>query len=136
MAGLGVAVREFQLTTGEADYGLYIDGKVAGVIEAKKTGSTLTGVETQTDKYAKGLPDGVPHYGLPLTRQSRHRFRQALQTHRRSRLAGPSRDRHRVAIATSRPKSRREILSGREPQRRQSVIKHLQSKSLLLMERV
>ena len=34
MAGLGVAVREFQLTTGEADYGLYIDGKVAGVIEA------------------------------------------------------------------------------------------------------
>ena len=66
MAGQGVAVREFQLTTGEADYGLYIDGKVAGVIEAKKTGSTLTGVETQTDKYAKGLPDGVPHYGLPL----------------------------------------------------------------------
>ena len=29
MAGLGVAVREFQLTTGEADYGLYIDGKVS-----------------------------------------------------------------------------------------------------------
>ena len=50
MAGPGVAVREFQLTTGEADYGLYIDGKVAGVIEAKKEGSTLTGVETQTDK--------------------------------------------------------------------------------------
>ena len=34
MAGLGIAVREYQLTTGEADYGLYIDGKVAGVIEA------------------------------------------------------------------------------------------------------
>ena len=34
MAELGVAVREFQLTTGEADYGLYTDGKVAGVIEA------------------------------------------------------------------------------------------------------
>ena len=66
MAGLGIAVREYQLTTGEADYGLYVDGKVAGVIEAKKEGSTLTGVETQTDKYAKGLPDGVPHYGLPL----------------------------------------------------------------------
>ena len=29
MAGLGVAVREFQLTTGEADYGFYINGKVA-----------------------------------------------------------------------------------------------------------
>ena len=49
MAGIGVAVREFQLTTGEADYGLYIDGKVAGVIEAKKEGATLVGVETQTD---------------------------------------------------------------------------------------
>ena len=36
MAGQGGAVREYQLTTGEADYGLYIDGKVAGVIEAKK----------------------------------------------------------------------------------------------------
>ena len=66
MAGLGVAVREFPLATGEADYGLYIDGKVAGVIEAKKEGANLTGIETQTDKYAKGLPDGVPHYGLPL----------------------------------------------------------------------
>lgn len=61
-AGEGVAVREFQLSTGEADYGLYIDGKVAGVIEAKKVGENLTGVETQTDKYAKGLPDGVPHH--------------------------------------------------------------------------
>ena len=28
MAGPGVAVREFPLKTGEADYGLYIDGKV------------------------------------------------------------------------------------------------------------
>ena len=45
MAGLGVAVREFPLTTGEADYGLYIDGKVAGVIEAKKEGANLTGAK-------------------------------------------------------------------------------------------
>ena len=35
-ASLGVAVREFPLKTGSADYGLYINGKVAGVIEAKK----------------------------------------------------------------------------------------------------
>ena len=41
MAGLGVAVREFPLATGEADYGLYIDGKVAGVIEAKQRAETL-----------------------------------------------------------------------------------------------
>ncbi|MFC1758307.1 DEAD/DEAH box helicase family protein [Planctomycetota bacterium] len=66
MAGLGVAVREFPLVTGEVDYGLYVDGQVIGVIEAKKEGHSLTGVETQSGKYAKGLPPNVPHYMLPL----------------------------------------------------------------------
>ncbi|MCA9214771.1 MAG: hypothetical protein KDB27_16985 [Planctomycetales bacterium] len=42
MARMGVAVREFQFNTGEADYGLYIDGKVAGVIEAKKECEAIT----------------------------------------------------------------------------------------------
>ena len=90
MAGPGVAVREFQLTTGEADYGLYIDGKVAGVIEAKKKGHTLTGVETQNDKYVKGLPQGVPHHGLPLPFAYEStgvvtRFTNRLNPHPRSR---------------------------------------------------
>ncbi|MFY8063579.1 MAG: hypothetical protein ACOVN2_07720, partial [Usitatibacteraceae bacterium] len=46
----GVAIREFPLNTGFgfADYLLYIDGKAAGVIEAKKQGATLTGVEVQS----------------------------------------------------------------------------------------
>lgn len=35
MAGPGVAVREFPLKTGYADYLLYVDGKVAGIVEAK-----------------------------------------------------------------------------------------------------
>jgi type I site-specific restriction endonuclease len=54
----GVAIREFPLNTGYgfADYLLYIDGKAAGVIEAKKEGSTLTGVEVQSARYAQGLP--------------------------------------------------------------------------------
>ncbi|MEP3480678.1 MAG: hypothetical protein ABJZ55_15615 [Fuerstiella sp.] len=65
-AGLGVAVREFKLTSGFADYLLYWDGKAAGVIEAKKKGFPLTGVETQNDKYVKGLPSGIPHHQLPL----------------------------------------------------------------------
>lgn len=41
-AARGVAIREFPLNTGYgfADYLLYIDGKAAGVIEAKKEGST------------------------------------------------------------------------------------------------
>ncbi|MDP3709394.1 MAG: hypothetical protein Q8R56_15150, partial [Polaromonas sp.] len=49
-AARGVALREFPLNTGYgfADYLLYIDGKAAGVIEAKKEGSTLTGVEVQS----------------------------------------------------------------------------------------
>ena len=65
-AGLGIAVREFPLTTGDADYLLYADGKVIGVIEAKPEGHTLTGVETQSAKYVDGLPKGLPHYHLPL----------------------------------------------------------------------
>jgi hypothetical protein len=55
----GVAIREFPLKSGHgfADYLLYVDGKAAGVIEAKKEGVTLTGVETQAAKYIQGLPE-------------------------------------------------------------------------------
>ncbi|MEZ6063684.1 MAG: hypothetical protein R3C19_25325 [Planctomycetaceae bacterium] len=66
MAGVGVAVREFPLKTGFADYLLYVDGKAAGVIEAKPEGHSLTGVEIQSAKYTSGLPKTVPHYSLPL----------------------------------------------------------------------
>ena len=65
-AGPGVAVREFPLTTGSADYLLYADAKAIGVVEAKREGHTLTGVEPQSAKYAEGLPEGLPHYRLPL----------------------------------------------------------------------
>jgi hypothetical protein len=36
------------------------------VIEAKKAGATLTGVETQSDRYAKGLPASLPAWSRPL----------------------------------------------------------------------
>lgn len=65
-AGLGVAVREFPLTTGDADYMLYADAKAIGVVEAKPKGHTLTGVETQSGKYLDGLPNGLPSHRLPL----------------------------------------------------------------------
>ncbi len=65
-AGVGIAVREFPLKSGFADYLLYLDGKAAGVIEAKPAGHTLTGVETQSAKYTSGLPDPIPHIRLPL----------------------------------------------------------------------
>jgi hypothetical protein len=67
-AARGVAIREFQLNPGfgEADYLLYVDGKAAGVIEAKKQGATLTGVEVQSGKYAQGLPASLPAWRRPL----------------------------------------------------------------------
>ena len=65
-AGLGVAVREFPLRGGFADYLLYADGRVVGVVEAKPEGHTLTGVETQSAKYQDGLPKNLPHFVLPL----------------------------------------------------------------------
>lgn len=67
-AARGVALREFPLKDGhgEADYLLYVDGRAAGVIEAKKVGATLTGVEVQSGRYSKGLPDALPAWRRPL----------------------------------------------------------------------
>ncbi|HHO48429.1 MAG TPA: DEAD/DEAH box helicase [Desulfobacteraceae bacterium] len=66
-AGKGVALREFPLPGhGFADYLLYVNGRAAGVIEAKKTGTTLTGVEIQADKYSRGLPESLPAWTRPL----------------------------------------------------------------------
>ncbi|MFA7405747.1 MAG: type I restriction-modification enzyme R subunit C-terminal domain-containing protein [Pelobacteraceae bacterium] len=67
-AGRGVAIREFPLERGFgfADYLLYVDGKAAGVIEAKKAGVTLSGVEIQSDRYTKGLSLSLPAWFRPL----------------------------------------------------------------------
>ncbi|MFO1192316.1 MAG: type I restriction-modification enzyme R subunit C-terminal domain-containing protein [Rhodoferax sp.] len=67
-AGRGVALREFPLNPGhgEADYLLYVDGRAAGVVEAKKQGVTLKGVESQSAKYAQGLPASLPAWARPL----------------------------------------------------------------------
>ena len=64
----GVAVREFSLKPGHgaADYLLHVNQKAAGIIEAKPEGSTLTGVEVQSEKYSTGLPDNLPALRLPL----------------------------------------------------------------------
>lgn len=55
-AGLGVAVREFITDAGPCDYLLFVDKKPVGVLEAKKEGTVLTGVEAQTKDYAGTLP--------------------------------------------------------------------------------
>ena len=64
--GVGIAVREFPLNSGYADYLLYADGKAIGVVEAKPKGFPLKGVETQSSKYTNGLPKNLPYYRLPL----------------------------------------------------------------------
>ena len=67
-AARGVAVREFRLKPGHgrADYLLYIDRQAVGVVEAKPEGSTLKGVESQSEKYGAGLPDDLPAHQRPL----------------------------------------------------------------------
>ena len=65
-AGLGIAVREFPMTTGEADYLLYAAGKAIGVVEAQPKGHPLIGVETQSARYAGALPAGIPAHRSPL----------------------------------------------------------------------
>ncbi len=67
-AARGVALREFELNPGcgTADYLLYVDGRACGVIEAKKQGATLTGVEAQSGRYAQGLPAALPAWRRPL----------------------------------------------------------------------
>lgn len=90
----GVAIREFPLKSGHgfADYLLYIDGKAAGVIEAKKQGVTLSGVEIQSEKYTTGLPEHLPrwHNPLPFAYQStgvETRFTNGLDPEPRARRA-------------------------------------------------
>ena len=91
-AGLGVVLRNFPLVSGHgfADYLLYIDGKAAGVIEAKKEGFPLVGVEVQAEKYSKGLPADLPAHIRPLlflyqSTGVETRFTNGLDPHPRSR---------------------------------------------------
>ncbi len=73
-AARGVAVRHFPLKRGhgEADYLLFADGQTVGVVEAKREGTTLTGVEVQAEKYATGIPEHLdpPVKPLPFLYQS------------------------------------------------------------------
>ena len=70
----GVAVREAHLKTGFADYLLFVEGKVLGVVEAKKVGVPLSGVEAQSARYAVGLQPPMqawrPELPLPFRYES------------------------------------------------------------------
>ncbi len=51
----GVAVREERTASGPADYLLYVNQALVGVIEAKREGTPLTQVESQSARYAETL---------------------------------------------------------------------------------
>ncbi len=74
-ASLGVAVRYFPLGKDEADYLLFVNRKAVGVVEAKPEGTTLTGVDTQSDKYLNGIPDNLKHPPKRIKRCSAKRVR-------------------------------------------------------------
>jgi len=91
-AGLGVAIREFKLKSGHgfADYLLFVDGQAVGILEAKKVGFPLSGVEVQAQKYSEGLPDilDAPHEPVPfcyLSTGAVTKFSNNLDPHPRSR---------------------------------------------------
>lgn len=90
-AASAIALREAPLAAGHgfADYLLYVDRRAIGVVEAKKEGQTLTGVEVQSEKYSVGLPPQLAawHRPLPFLYQStgvETRFTNALDPDPRS----------------------------------------------------
>jgi len=68
-AGIGVAVRELVTNAGPADYVLFVNCQAVGVIEAKKKGTTLSGVEWQTVKYQTNVPDELPAFLVDRERE-------------------------------------------------------------------
>ena len=65
-ASPGIVVRDFPLNAEEADYLLFLDRKAVGAIEAKREGTTLSGVAEQSEKYVRGIPDSIPCHQKPL----------------------------------------------------------------------
>ena len=71
-AGAGVAVREYQTDVGPADYVLFVDGKPAGIIEAKRAEEAvhLTVHEDQTYDYATSKLKYLSNDPLPYVYES------------------------------------------------------------------
>lgn len=71
-AGPGVAVKEYQTASGPADYVLFVDGKPAGIIEAKKEEEAvhLTVHEDQSKDYADSKLKHLDNDPLPFVYES------------------------------------------------------------------
>jgi type I restriction enzyme, R subunit len=95
-SGKGIAVREYPMKPGHgfADYLLFIGLEAVGVIEAKKVGSSLTGVEPQTKKYSEGLPDDLR---TPFNdRQLKYRYESTGKETRFTNCLDPKPKSHRL----------------------------------------
>jgi type I restriction enzyme R subunit len=119
-AGVGIAVREFPLATGYADYLLYADGKAIGVVEAKPEGFPLKGVETQSSKYTNGLPRNLPHHYFPLpfayeTTSRETQFTNRLELDARSRAVFAFHKPEELLRLVGREKQGRELLREMPP---------------------
>ncbi len=55
----GHAVEEYPTETGPADYALFVDGKLLGIIEAKKISVGAGNVLEQAKRYARGVPHTI-----------------------------------------------------------------------------
>ena len=108
-AAQGVAIREFPLKTGTADYLLFVDKKVVGVVEAKPEGTTLSGIADQSHKYLAGIPDNllrineVPPFAYESTGTETH-FRDIRDPDARS----------RKTFAFHKPETLKELAENRE----------------------
>ena len=63
------AVEEYPTENGPADYALFVDGKLLGIIEAKKVRVSPQNVLEQAKRYSKGVRDGIGNwngYGVPF----------------------------------------------------------------------
>ena len=122
-AARGVAIREFPLSSGFgfADYLLYVDARAAGVIEAKKVGTTLSGVEVQSRKYTEGLPESLPAWIRPLPF---HYQSTGVETRITNRLDPEPRARN--VFAFHRPDTLAKILGHTEPVQANRVSEKIQ----------
>lgn len=57
------AVEEFETASGPADYALVAQGKLLGIVEAKKVSVDARNVISQASRYSKGVSDGPYDFG-------------------------------------------------------------------------
>src|SRR5436305_1686747 len=54
---------EIVTDSGPADYGLYLDGTLVGIVEAKKLAVSPQNVLSQAERYSEGAHDGTLSFG-------------------------------------------------------------------------